>query len=74
MLVRFLAGSHLHVGISRKQPGPDRFDEAMVYVEKHRLYNLALSIWERTENYKVLSGPLQCFWVPINRRGKSSPS
>jgi hypothetical protein len=23
------------------------------YVEKHRLYNLALSIWEGRENYKV---------------------
>ncbi|KAF9647728.1 Elongator complex protein 1 [Thelephora ganbajun] len=32
--------------------GPDRFGEATAYVEKHRLYDLALSIWEGTENYK----------------------
>ena len=54
---------HFHVGISRKRPGPDRFDEAMAYVENHRLYNLALSIWEGTENYKVSYGPLRRFWI-----------
>ena len=41
--------------ISRGRSGPDRFDEAMAYVEKHRLYDLALSIWEGTEDYKVSS-------------------
>jgi len=70
MLVCLLAGWHLYVGISRKRTGPDRFDEAMVYVEKYRLYNFALSIWEGTENFKVCSGPLQRFWVPINHWGE----
>jgi hypothetical protein len=59
----FLWGSHANGS------GPDRFDEAMAYVEKHRLYNLALSIWEGTENYKVLSGPLRRFWIFIDHRG-----
>ena len=62
------------MGISRELPGPDRFGEAMAYVEKHRLYNLALSIWEGTGDYKVSSGPLQRFWIPINHRGESSLS
>lgn len=42
--------------------GPDRFDEAMAYVEKHRLYDLALSVWEGTEDYKVSSAQLRCSW------------
>ena len=67
MLVGALA-CHLHFGVSHKRPGPDRFDEAMTYVEKNRLYNLALSIWEETENYKVSSWQLRRFWVPINLR------
>lgn len=33
--------------------GEDRFDEAMSYVEKHRLYDAALSIWKATDKYDV---------------------
>ncbi|KAI0752776.1 IkappaB kinase complex IKAP component [Daedaleopsis nitida] len=36
--------------------GPERFDEAMAYVEKHRLYDHALSLWRETDKYEsVLS-------------------
>ncbi|KAF9529755.1 Elongator complex protein 1 [Crepidotus variabilis] len=31
--------------------GPERFDEAVAYVEKHRLYSLALNIWDGTDRY-----------------------
>ncbi|PPQ93843.1 hypothetical protein CVT25_013552 [Psilocybe cyanescens] len=31
--------------------GPERFDEALAYVELHRLYDSALSIWKGTEEY-----------------------
>ena len=43
------------------QAGPQRFGEAMAYVEKHRLYDTALSIWRGSEQYEVstLSGPKQ---------------
>ena len=51
-----------------RSPGTDRFDEAMGYVEKHRLYNLALSIWEGTENYKVSFSQLRHLWTPIDQR------
>ena len=37
------------------QPGPERFDEAVSYIEKNRLYESALAIWKGTENYKVHS-------------------
>lgn len=33
--------------------GPDRFEEAMAYVEKHQLYDHALSIWRDTDKYQV---------------------
>lgn len=33
--------------------GDDKFDEAMAYVEMHRLYDTALSIWKGTEKYEV---------------------
>ena len=48
----------LFCGYSFESLGPDRFDEAMDYVGKHRLYDLALSIWEGTVNYKV--SPMRC--------------
>ncbi|EPQ55375.1 IkappaB kinase complex, IKAP component [Gloeophyllum trabeum ATCC 11539] len=31
--------------------GWDKFDEAMEYVERHRLYELALSLWKDTDHY-----------------------
>ncbi|KAL6305119.1 IkappaB kinase complex IKAP component [Sparassis latifolia] len=31
--------------------GSERFDEAMLYVEKHKLYDYALSLWQATEQY-----------------------
>ncbi|KAF8963616.1 IKI3 family-domain-containing protein [Flammula alnicola] len=31
--------------------GPERFEEAVTYVEHHRLYEPALSIWKGTEQY-----------------------
>ncbi|KAJ3555021.1 hypothetical protein NM688_g2799 [Phlebia brevispora] len=34
--------------------GDDRFDEAMAYVEKHQLYDNALSIWKDTERYDAV--------------------
>ena len=33
--------------------GLERFDEAMEYVEKHQLYDHALSIWRGTDKYEV---------------------
>ena len=33
--------------------GPERFDEAMAYVEQHQLYDAALSIWKSTDQYNV---------------------
>ena len=33
--------------------GPERFEEAMTYAEKHRLYDHALSIWRDTDKYEV---------------------
>ena len=35
------------------EAGPDRFDEALAYVEKHRLYDAALGIWRGSEQYEV---------------------
>lgn len=35
--------------------GPERFDEAIEYVEKHQLYDHALSIWRKTDHYEVSS-------------------
>ena len=35
--------------------GLDRFDEAMAYVEKHRLYEHALALWQGSDNYDVKS-------------------
>jgi elongator complex protein 1 len=51
---------------SHARLGPDRFDEAMVYVEKHRLYDLALSIWEGRENYQVFSVSSRWLWFSID--------
>ncbi len=34
-------------------PGSERFEEAMAYVEKHQLYDHALSIWRNTDKYQV---------------------
>ncbi|KZT27113.1 IkappaB kinase complex IKAP component [Neolentinus lepideus HHB14362 ss-1] len=31
--------------------GEERFDEAIEYVERHRLYELALSLWKDTDHY-----------------------
>ncbi|CAL1711610.1 unnamed protein product [Somion occarium] len=36
------------------QAGPERFDEAMSYVEKHQLYDAALTIWRDTDHYKTV--------------------
>jgi len=33
--------------------GPERFEEAVTYLEQHRLYEDALRIWKDTENYEV---------------------
>ncbi|KAF8911562.1 IkappaB kinase complex IKAP component [Gymnopilus junonius] len=32
--------------------GPERFEEAVTYVERHRLYEAALSIWKGSEQYE----------------------
>lgn len=40
--------------------GPERFDEAMAYVEKHRLYDHALSLWRETDKYEVCHGHRLC--------------
>ncbi|KAI0076404.1 IkappaB kinase complex IKAP component [Panus rudis PR-1116 ss-1] len=34
--------------------GSERFDEAMAYVEKHQLYDAALSIWRDTDKYETV--------------------
>lgn len=34
------------------QAGEERFDEAMLYVEKHKLYDYALAIWQATHRYQ----------------------
>ncbi|KAL1945489.1 hypothetical protein VTO73DRAFT_2340 [Trametes versicolor] len=34
--------------------GPERFEEAMTYVEKHQLYDHALSIWRDTDKYQAV--------------------
>ncbi|KAI0326070.1 IkappaB kinase complex IKAP component [Cubamyces sp. BRFM 1775] len=34
--------------------GSERFEEAMEYVEKHQLYDHALSIWHGTDKYKAV--------------------
>ncbi|THG94781.1 hypothetical protein EW026_g6757 [Hermanssonia centrifuga] len=34
--------------------GEDRFDEALAYVEKYQLYDIALSIWKDTERYDTM--------------------
>ncbi|KAI0919135.1 hypothetical protein AcV5_002129 [Taiwanofungus camphoratus] len=34
--------------------GPERFDEAIEYVEKHQLYDHALSIWRKTDHYEAV--------------------
>ncbi|OSC96781.1 IkappaB kinase complex IKAP component [Trametes coccinea BRFM310] len=34
--------------------GSERFDEAMTYVEKHQLYEHALSIWRGTDKYEAV--------------------
>lgn len=36
--------------------GAERFDEALAYVEKHRLYEAALEIWRDTDKYQVRAG------------------
>jgi len=33
--------------------GTDYFDEAIAYLERHQLYEPALSIWRRTDRYSV---------------------
>lgn len=33
--------------------GPDHFDEAVEYLEKHRLYELGLELWSGAEEYPV---------------------
>ncbi|OCH92072.1 IkappaB kinase complex IKAP component [Obba rivulosa] len=32
--------------------GAERFDEAMAYVERHRLYDKALALWQATDRYE----------------------
>ncbi|KAK2463075.1 hypothetical protein APHAL10511_004730 [Amanita phalloides] len=34
--------------------GPEHFQEAIDYIEKHRLYESALSIWRKTEEYDTI--------------------
>ena len=34
--------------------GLERFDEALAYVEKHRLYKAAIAIWKGTPQYKAM--------------------
>ncbi|KAI0048587.1 IkappaB kinase complex, IKAP component [Auriscalpium vulgare] len=55
---RFRIDDHLrrHQSALRNlsQAGSDRFDEAMDYVEKHQLYESALSIWSETDSYKTV--------------------
>lgn len=33
--------------------GDDHFDEAIAYIERHQLYEIALSIWKGTERQNV---------------------
>ena len=33
--------------------GPERFDLAVEYVERHQLYEYGLSIWKGTDQYEV---------------------
>jgi hypothetical protein len=37
--------------------GSDHFEEAMTYVERHKLYGIALSIWKNTPQYDVGCSP-----------------
>ncbi|KAF7290054.1 polymerase II transcription elongation factor [Mycena chlorophos] len=39
---------HIHLA------GGDRFDEAVAYIEKHRLHELAISIWKGSERYNSI--------------------
>lgn len=34
--------------------GPERFQEAIEYTERHQLYDSALSIWKDSDHYEVL--------------------
>lgn len=45
----FLSGSEEELS----HIGPERFEEALAYIEKHQLYDNALSIWKGTEQYDV---------------------
>ncbi|KAJ7072902.1 pol II transcription elongation factor [Mycena amicta] len=55
---RFRIDDHLkrHDGALRNihLAGADRFDEAVAYIEKHRLYELAISIWKGTPQYNKI--------------------
>lgn len=33
--------------------GPDRFDEAVDYIEKYQLYEAGLGIWKGSDRYEV---------------------
>jgi elongator complex protein 1 len=33
--------------------GPERFSEAIQYIERYQLYEAALNIWKDTDQYKV---------------------
>lgn len=34
--------------------GPERFNEAIAYIERYSLYEPALAIWKNTEQYQVI--------------------
>ncbi|TRM68918.1 IKI3 family-domain-containing protein [Schizophyllum amplum] len=41
---------------SLSMAGPERFDEAVAYVERYQLYDDALRIWKGTEHYNAILG------------------
>ncbi|KAH9910699.1 IkappaB kinase complex IKAP component [Amylocystis lapponica] len=49
-------GRHAKALESLCAAGTERFSEAMDYVEKHRLYDRALSLWQGTEHYGAVLG------------------
>lgn len=66
MLALFIA-RRLTLRSPRNWIGPERFEEAVDYVEHHRLYESALAIWKGTEQYSVC-GWLLCYGGRIINR------
>ncbi|KAF7289209.1 polymerase II transcription elongation factor [Mycena indigotica] len=53
---------HIHLA------GADRFEEAVSYIEKHRLHELAISIWKGTDQYNA-SCPSPFFpWLTFRQK------